>query len=316
MKNDIPSSRGDEDIQANKLAKTIASESRTTSDKLKDIPVTPGNYQKFQGASRRPLPKGILWGVAGLIVIFVGGSIVSYYIVRKQVVGEISARADALAQGVNDLQNLDLQSAQAQFTHLNNSPDLGAVANALGFLFQGKRYGASARSAISPSNSHRCRQTRRRLQSNALEFIGTGNGTDTSRPDEYQDHDLAAIDADSNTLAVSDALVGNSRRPCGCLSAAKRRWKAPKFSELYLSRGLPRPAPHHLLVMLQNLSEEKPAGGFLGSYADVTIASGSITNISVHDIADVDSAFKPNIVPPVPLQLETPVSPRGRKLVL
>ncbi len=43
----------------------------------------------------------------------------------------------------------------------------------------------------------------------------------------------------------------------------------------------------------------------MGSYADVTIASGTIASIVVHDIADVDTAFKPNIIPPVPLQLET-----------
>jgi hypothetical protein len=62
--------------------------------------------------------------------------------------------------------------------------------------------------------------------------------------------------------------------------------------------------PHHVLVLLQNPSEMRPGGGFLGSYADVTIASGTITNIAVHDVADADIAFKPNIVPPLPLQLE------------
>ena len=72
---------------------------------------------------------------------------------------------------------------------------------------------------------------------------------------------------------------------------------------MFLSRGFP-PAPHHILVMLQNPSEIRPAGGFLGSYADVTIASGTITDISVHDIADVDMAFTQKIVPPKPLQLE------------
>jgi hypothetical protein len=56
--------------------------------------------------------------------------------------------------------------------------------------------------------------------------------------------------------------------------------------------------------MLQNPSEIRPAGGFLGSYADITIASSTITGISVHDIADVDTAFTQMIVPPKPLQLE------------
>ena len=133
----IPSAKGDEDIQANKLAKTIASEPRTTSDKLKDIPVTPGNYRKFLGAERKALPKGILWGIVALIVIFVGGSILSYYLVRQQVAYEISVRANALSQGVNDLQNLDPQFGRTEFAQLNNASGLSGVASWFNFLFKG-----------------------------------------------------------------------------------------------------------------------------------------------------------------------------------
>ena len=67
---------------------------------------------------------------------------------------------------------------------------------------------------------------------------------------------------------------------------------------------LANPTPHHILVLLQNPSEMRPGGGFLGSYADVTIASGSITDIAVHDVADVDAGFPLKVVPPAPLQLE------------
>jgi hypothetical protein len=61
---------------------------------------------------------------------------------------------------------------------------------------------------------------------------------------------------------------------------------------------------HHVLVLFQNPSEMRPGGGFLGSYADVSIRGGVITNVAVHDVADVDATFKQKIVPPVPLQLE------------
>ena len=67
---------------------------------------------------------------------------------------------------------------------------------------------------------------------------------------------------------------------------------------------LSSPSPHHVLVLFQNPSEIRPAGGFLGSYADVTIQGGNIEDIAVHDVADVDTAFKENIVPPKPLQAE------------
>jgi hypothetical protein len=48
----------------------------------------------------------------------------------------------------------------------------------------------------------------------------------------------------------------------------------------------------------------RPGGGFLGSYADVSINNGAITNIAFHDVADADLAFKQKIEPPAPLQLE------------
>jgi hypothetical protein len=48
----------------------------------------------------------------------------------------------------------------------------------------------------------------------------------------------------------------------------------------------------------------RPGGGFLGSYADVSISNGKITNIAFHDVADVDIAFKQKIQPPAALQLE------------
>jgi hypothetical protein len=305
MAKGLQSSRGDEDIQANKLAKTIASEPRTTRDTLKNIPVTPGNYRKFLGATNRPLPKGIIWGIAGLIAIFVGGSIISYYVVRRQLVGDISFRADTFAQGVSDLQNLDPQSAGAEFAQLNSAPSLGGVAGLFGFLFKGSTSAFQSFSDISEQLASLSADAST-FQNNAIEFLAAGDGKDLIANLTSINHDLTAIDADSNALSAILPLAGNS---AGGLASAYLPAKAQIEGSInFLNAFIPwlaSPTPHHILVMLQNPSEEKPAGGFLGSYADVTIASGTITNIAIHDIADVDATFKPNIVPPVPLQLET-----------
>ncbi|MGH7249561.1 MAG: hypothetical protein ACREGC_01165, partial [Minisyncoccia bacterium] len=131
------SSRDKDDIKVNELARKIASEPRTTKDALKDIPVTPGNYKKFQGEEKKELPKGIWWGILGVVVVFVGGFIASYYIAKERVVREISSEVSILKHGVNDLQNLDPQSAAVQFQNLGSTPDLGGLVGALGFLFKG-----------------------------------------------------------------------------------------------------------------------------------------------------------------------------------
>ena len=59
---------------------------------------------------------------------------------------------------------------------------------------------------------------------------------------------------------------------------------------------------HHIIVLFQNSSEIRPGGGFLGSYADVTVKDGSIRKIEVHDINDTDRELDAKITPPKPLQ--------------
>ncbi len=66
---------------------------------------------------------------------------------------------------------------------------------------------------------------------------------------------------------------------------------------------LKAPEPRHLLVFFQNSSELRPGGGFLGSYADITILKGAVENITFHDINEVDRTFTSQITPPKPLQL-------------
>ena len=62
----------------------------------------------------------------------------------------------------------------------------------------------------------------------------------------------------------------------------------------------------HLLVAFQNPSEIRPAGGFMGSYADLTLHGGSLTNLKVWDVYDPDGQLDRRIVPPRALQGVTP----------
>ena len=61
----------------------------------------------------------------------------------------------------------------------------------------------------------------------------------------------------------------------------------------------------HFLILFQNTSEIRPGGGFVGSYADLEIKRGSITNIDVRNIYDPDGQLAEKIIPPKPLQLIT-----------
>ncbi len=58
----------------------------------------------------------------------------------------------------------------------------------------------------------------------------------------------------------------------------------------------------HLLVIFENPSEIRPAGGFVGSYADLTFYQGKIQEIDVNDIYYPDKFLKLKVVPPLQLQ--------------
>ncbi len=66
------------------------------------------------------------------------------------------------------------------------------------------------------------------------------------------------------------------------------------------------PADRHILIFFQNPSEIRPGGGFIGSYADVTLESGQMRQMDVRDIYDPDGQLDLKIIPPLELQTLTP----------
>lgn len=84
-------------------------------------------------------------------------------------------------------------------------------------------------------------------------------------------------------------------------------------SELYswdkaimsLSNLLNTQTERHLLVFFGNPSEIRPGGGFIGSYADITLSGGQMKNLDVRDIYDPDGQLDLKIVPPEQLQTLT-----------
>lgn len=70
----------------------------------------------------------------------------------------------------------------------------------------------------------------------------------------------------------------------------------------YLLAILKNPKEQHFLVVFQNPSEIRPAGGFIGSHADITIAGGKIQKITVDDIYNADRQLDFKIIPPKPMQ--------------
>ncbi len=300
------SDHGADDIRADELVKLTQPEVRENTDHLRDIPVTNHNYWRFHGEDRRqPLPRGIKWAAIGLIVLFVGGFAASYYIVKREIAATISSRIGTLQAGVQDLQNLDPQSAAQEFSSLNASPSVEGGWGSLVTLFEGSS--ATIRSFTDLSNQlTKLSNNIANIENDAFGFV-SGNGSNALVADLARTRDtLAAIDADSGMLSGAASSLG-SASPIGGQSYLALAAQV-KGAETFLNALVPWlsdvSTTHHLLVLFQNPSEMRPGGGFLGSYADVSISNGKITTIAFHDIANVNAAFKKKIEPPAPLQLE------------
>ena len=279
-----------------------------------------------RGRHAASLPKGIMWGVVGLVVVFIGGFAASYYVIRHEVASSIASRAGALQAGVQDLQNFNLQSAAQEFSSANGvslaSPS--GIFNALGSFFSG---GSGAIGAFGDLSNQLSMLTKNlsNIQNDAWSVFAGASGASNGDGASGKNNDasapfivdlkgvqasLVAIDADTNKLsgftsAMGAIGAGGSGSNGNSYLALKTQVES---AEQFLSAFIPwfsdATKTHHVLVLLENPSEMRPGGGFLGSYADVAIRGGAIENVSVHDIADVDTAFMQKIIPPKPLQLE------------
>lgn len=57
--------------------------------------------------------------------------------------------------------------------------------------------------------------------------------------------------------------------------------------------------PHRYLVLLQNNSESRPTGGFIGSFLIVDVNDGYITNVEFHDVYEYDGQLNDYIEAPL-----------------
>lgn len=112
--------------------------------------------------------------------------------------------------------------------------------------------------------------------------------------------ELAELNADISALAAGGKLE-NLPVVSDYFSFAPRLKQAETFLDGIIA-WFEAPGPRHVIVIFGNTSELRPGGGFAGSFADIEVKNGNITNVAAHDVNDLDRVFPDNIVPPKPLQ--------------
>jgi len=88
------------------------------------------------------------------------------------------------------------------------------------------------------------------------------------------------------------------------LSHSTELYRAESFLNSFIAL-LNSESERHILLLFQNPAEIRPAGGFLGSYADVAISKGQMTEMDVRDIYDPDGQLDIKVVPPKEIQTVT-----------
>jgi hypothetical protein len=250
------------------------------------------------------IPRSILWGIAGLILLFFVGFTFLFISVREKTAGIVSSRLGNLEAGAEDLQNFDLPAAAHEFASSNEglSADLKNAAGVFGFLFKN---GGPLRDFLDISQQLSSLSNElNNLESSFLGFLSTGNGGDLVSQLAATRTTLHTINTGVGEISGMFSFLGNVMpSDVNLLSLRMGMENVADFLDVFVP-WVQAAAPHHILVLFQNPSEIRPAGGFLGSYADVTIREGNIEDVAVHDVADADTAFKENIIPPKPLQAE------------
>jgi len=142
-----------------------------------------------------------------------------------------------------------------------------------------------------------------RLGQDWPDLVFAEQGTELVQRMESIHGSVATLSEAGDALVASESARDSVQLfdPGEYLAAQLNLRKAKNFLDVLLP-WLRSPDVHHLAVLLENPSEMRPGGGFVGSYADVAVRGGRVEAIDVYDINDADREFAQNIVPPKPLQ--------------
>lgn len=150
------------------------------------------------------------------------------------------------------------------------------------------------------------------LKNQGLTYFMKGSGKElTALLESMREHLGAAVKAGEALHGLSASLKNSIfsnyfTLPSGSGDPAifGEGYAAEEFLGALISM-LKREMPTRLLLLFQNPSEIRPSGGFIGSYAMLTIKNGALDALDVRDIYDPDGWVEKKIVPPKQLWITT-----------
>lgn len=138
------------------------------------------------------------------------------------------------------------------------------------------------------------------LRGNILGFLGGGAG-DVLTPIKGIAEDVAAMNV------AAESVDASSEELKSALNISPQNYLSLKYELKFWEGALASLAnwlssDRKIIVFFQNPAEMRPTGGFWGSYLELNIKDGKISDAQVRDINEVDRTLEQKTIPPKPLQ--------------
>ncbi|MBU0668141.1 DUF4012 domain-containing protein [Patescibacteria group bacterium] len=154
------------------------------------------------------------------------------------------------------------------------------------------------------------------IEENAADSLDAGTSTGKKSLTEKLKEDLKYVETAAGQLASArrnlDMVSAEVLPPTFREKLASAKSKLEKLDDLLTKTREKIPAfldllgdryPHRYLVLLQNDTEARPTGGFIGSYVIADLNDGYITKMDFHDVYELDGQLQEYIEPPADIAM-------------
>lgn len=217
-----------------------------------------------------------------LICVLVVSVVLFFHATSSRLSVSVSTKAQQISEGIGD-----------KFSDLSKT--IGMLFGGAGDSIVGLGTLATEVSSLAEEANY--------LEAHAIPLLIGRKGSEIiSRLESISTHLKKIQESEDSVNFAADKLVSlASSSPDNYLALKLNLVNAQKTIDSLLG-WLKSGSPRHILIMFQNPSEIRPAGGFFGSYADVMIENGNIESIDIRDVTDSDKQLQLKTVPPKPLQ--------------
>lgn len=237
-------------------------------------------------------------------IIFAGWLFSNFHTAKRNLTDSAGATTEKFKSAVEDLKSLRPEEAQKKFSDIEQSLRLESLSDAVSKftpLFGGGVKVIAGLQKLAGEGAIVAKGADF-LTSNFLNLFINKRGEEILRHLESVEKALSEIDNASKNLS-SETEELRSIMPGAADIYLPLRFDLGRFNG-FLSALVSwlKLDSRRLFLMLQNPSELRPTGGFLGSYAEVLIKNAGLENVDVYDINDIDRELGLKVVPPKPLQ--------------